>query len=888
MASNRRRPGGQTNRAKTYSAEGLLAWKILGLLLIAAGVTVFLAVDLRLDGGVLFSQIRLVSRGLAGVMDVALPLLPLWIGGWLLLQSQRRMSGWRMLAGVVLFLMAASFMTMVTFVTETSQGTALADYLWVRIAGERGWVPMLLKTFDYTMGRPVGGGVIGMLLGYFLWRLNGPVLAGILSALIALAAFLVLIKFDFKRFFALLRGKREAKPQQKPQQQPAPAQWQNYARPPQPVQAQPVPVPVTAGFQPVPEETRYVPPQETGEPKRGIFGRIFKPDEESEEPVRRAARRPLPEEPFPAAPAAEETEDLPPWEPTEVQRRTTRQSVRTFRRSGEEEKPEQEPVRRRTAPEQEPEPIPKPEPAPRPEPKSERKPAPRPEPKPERKPAPSTGGGDYIKPPIELLSPPKAALAVSHEEDDLRARQLEETLSSFKVDAVVKHVTHGPAVSRFELEIASGIKVERVTSLGKNIAKDMAAKSVRIEAPIPGKSLIGIEVPNQRVETVTLREMLESPDAFSGSPTLGVALGKDIAGTPIICDLERMPHLLIAGATGSGKSVCINTIINSLLYRYTPEEVRMILVDPKVVELQCYNGVPHLLLPVVSEPRKASTALTWAVEEMEERYHKFQKVNVRSIDGYNRHLAEGEEAMPRIVIIIDELADLMMVCKRDVEDRICRIAQKARAAGIHLIIATQRPSVDVITGLIKANFPSRIAFRVFSNIDSRTILDSGGAEQLLGWGDMLYLPVGQFAPVRIQGCFLSDDDVNKVTEFIRNHSEPRYDPDVMDRLEHADDEDTSNQPSIHDFEATPRSGGNGDDSLLQQCIEIAVEDGQVSTSMLQRRLKVGYTRAGRLVDEMEKRGVVSQQDGSKPRKCLISREEWEAMKSDGSLPKEKD
>ena len=485
----------------------------------------------------------------------------------------------------------------------------------------------------------------------------------------------------------------------------------------------------------------------------------------------------------------------------------------------------------------------------------------------------------YVYPGMDLLKAPEPQAGISPEEDAMRSQRLEETLQSFKVPAKVRHVTHGPAISRFELELAAGIKVTKVTDLGKNIAMNMEVKSVRIEAPIPGKALVGVEVPNRKVSTVTLREVLGSQAMAEAKSTLAVALGKDIAGTPIICDLARMPHLLIAGATGSGKSVCINTMINSLLFRCSPREVRLILVDPKVVELQCYNGIPHLLIPVVSDPHKASGALAWAVAEMMDRYKKFEQKGVRAIDGYNAKLEDGEEFMPRIVIIIDELADLMMTCKREVEDHICRLAQLARAAGIHLVVATQRPSVDVITGLIKANIPSRIAFKVSSFIDSRTILDRQGAEQLLGWGDMLYMPTGEFTPIRVQGCFMSDNEVNRVTDFIREHSDAEYDPDILEQLDQMERE--ANPPSADTADATDNI--SGDASLLAQCIEMAVNDGQVSTSLLQRRLKVGYARAGRLVDEMEKRGIVSAKDGSKPRMCLISREEFEAMQASGEL-----
>ena len=489
----------------------------------------------------------------------------------------------------------------------------------------------------------------------------------------------------------------------------------------------------------------------------------------------------------------------------------------------------------------------------------------------------------YVFPTMDLLKAPEPQQGISEEEDALRSRRLENTLQSFRVPAKVRHITHGPAISRFELELAAGIKVSKVTDLNRNIAMNMEVKSVRIEAPIPGKSLVGVEVPNKQRAMVTLREVLESDPMRKANKPLVVALGKDIAGTPIVCDLAKMPHLLIAGATGSGKSVCINTIINSLLYRCSPKEVRLILVDPKVVELQCYNGIPHLLIPVVSDPHKASGALAWAVGEMMDRYKRFQEAGVRNIEGFNEQMGEDDK-MPRIVIVIDELADLMMTCKKDVEERICRIAQLARAAGIHLIVATQRPSTDVITGLIKANIPSRIAFKVSSNVDSRTILDRIGAEQLLGYGDMLYLPTGEFTAIRIQGCFLSDGEVNRITDFIRDNCPADYDPAIMEELERLQAEaDQANNvgaiPEMSGSDDNPESDGN----LLLRCVEMAVQDGQVSTSLIQRRLRLGYARAGRLVDEMERRGIVGPKDGAKPRMCLISREEFEAMKATGEL-----
>ena len=485
----------------------------------------------------------------------------------------------------------------------------------------------------------------------------------------------------------------------------------------------------------------------------------------------------------------------------------------------------------------------------------------------------------YYAPPITDLKKPDAEVLDTSGEDEERSRLLEATLANFNVQARVVHVTHGPAISRFEMELAPGTKVNKISSLAQDIAYGMQATSVRIEAPIPGKSLVGVEVPNPKRATVSLREVLESPQMQNAKSILTVALGKDIAGVPIVCDLARMPHMLIAGATGSGKSVCINTIINSLLFRAGPDEVKMILVDPKVVELQCYNGIPHLLLPVVNDPHKAAAALAWAVAEMMERYDKFAERGVRNLEGYNAILDPGEKPMPRIVIIIDELADLMMVCKKDVEEYICRLTQLARAAGIHLIVATQRPSVDVITGLIKANIPSRIAFKTASYVDSRTILDRNGSEQLLGLGDMLYLPTGAFSPTRIQGCFLSDAEVNRIVDHVRQANPSSYDPDVLDKLEQLS-RGQEEGPSM-DVIGGMSDAGSGDADLFAQAVEYAIADGQISTSTLQRRLKIGYARAGRLTDELEERGIVSAKDGSKPRKCLITKEEWEAMKAAG-------
>ena len=479
---------------------------------------------------------------------------------------------------------------------------------------------------------------------------------------------------------------------------------------------------------------------------------------------------------------------------------------------------------------------------------------------------------EYIYPPIDLLNRSNAT-----QDPNMNAKiqagsaKLLSTLESFGVQAKLTHVTHGPAITRYELQPAPGVKVSRIVNLVDDIALNMASDGVRIEAPIPGKPAVGIEIPNDRIEMVSLRDVLESPEMTREKSPTAVALGKGISGAPVVADMAKMPHVLIAGATGSGKSVCINTIINSIIYRASPREVRLILIDPKVVELSVYNGIPHLLVPVVTDPKKASAALSWAVVEMEHRYKRFETMGVRNIKGYNDAIGPDEEPMSKIIVIIDELADLMMVAPGEVEESICRLAQLARAAGIHLVIATQRPSVNVITGVIKANIPSRIAFAVSSQIDSRTILDAGGAEKLLGKGDMLYAPQGAGKPTRVQGCFVSDDEVQRIVDFVRGKHTAEYNEDVMEQMNSAAEEEKA---------AAGEAPGGAEpvDEMLQKAIELAVEAGQVSISMLQRRLRVGYARAGRLVDEMTLRGIAGEAEGpTKPRTVLISREEWRRM-----------
>lgn len=481
---------------------------------------------------------------------------------------------------------------------------------------------------------------------------------------------------------------------------------------------------------------------------------------------------------------------------------------------------------------------------------------------------------NYEFPDIDLLKQVKRT-GKDYSTKELKeiAIKLQKTLASFGVEAKVTNVTRGPTVTRYELQPSIGVKVSKILNLSDDIALNLAAKSIRIEAPIPGKSAVGIEVPNKSTDMVTLREVIESDEFENAKSKVSFALGKSIDGEPYVADISKMPHMLISGSTGSGKSVCINSIIMSILYKATPNEVKLILIDPKVVELGVYNGIPHLLIPVVTDPKKAAGALNWAVQEMVNRYNLFASKGVRDIKGYNELLKnEGEEGtLPQIVIIVDELADLMMVASNEVEDAICRLAQMARAAGMFLIIATQRPSVDVITGIIKANIPSRIAFTVSSQVDSRTILDMAGAEKLLGRGDMLFLPIGEAKPIRLQGAFVSDGEIESVVDAIKQSTPAIYNQNVLEKLEKAD---TSQMVSDEEDDC---------DEYLTDAIELAVNMGQVSASMIQRKFRVGYARAGRIVDQMEERGVISESQGSKPRKVLISKEEWEEMKEQGDV-----
>ena len=489
---------------------------------------------------------------------------------------------------------------------------------------------------------------------------------------------------------------------------------------------------------------------------------------------------------------------------------------------------------------------------------------------------------DYQFPPIALLKQNQGE-NFSEAGAELRnnSRRLAETLSSFGVEAKPGEVVHGPSVTRYEFVLDQGVKLSKITNLADDIALALGASGVRI-APIPDKiSVVGIEVPNKQVTPVMIRDVLESREFTTHKSKVAFALGKDIGGSCVIGNIGKLPHVLIAGTTGSGKSVCTNSLIVSLLYKSSPEDVRFIMVDPKMVELAPYNGIPHLLIPVVTDPKKAAGALQWAVFEMMKRYKLFSEHNVKDLAGYNAltRTTEGLEHMPSVVVVIDELADLMLVAAKEVEESICRVAQMGRAAGVHLVIATQRPSADVITGLMKANIPSRIAFAVASSLESRIILDTTGAEKLVGKGDMLYAPLGIGKPVRVQGCLISPEEIEQVVEFVKQTGEPHYSDEVMQKIEESLKEKGSKGAGASDA-ALPDDEG---DELLPAAVEVVLETGQASVSMLQRRLKLGYSRAARLVDQMEERGIVGPFEGSKPRQLLITRERWQELQMAGTL-----
>lgn len=487
---------------------------------------------------------------------------------------------------------------------------------------------------------------------------------------------------------------------------------------------------------------------------------------------------------------------------------------------------------------------------------------------------------DYQLPSIDLLK------VIKHKSDkDVRdelrnnADLLVDTLASFGVQAEITDISRGPTVTRYELKPASGVRISKITNLADDIALNLAAVNVRIEAPIPGKAAVGIEIPNTVKNGVSMREVIEAPDFASQKSLLSAGLGKDIAGKTVFCDVAKMPHLLIAGTTGSGKSVCMNSIIVSILYRAKPSEVKFLMIDPKKVEFSKYENIPHLLVPVVTDPRKASGALGWAVQEMLNRYQTFSDCGVRDIEGYNKYCKKnpGMEPMTKVVICIDELADLMMASPKEVEDSICRLAQMARAAGMHLIIATQRPSVDVITGLIKANISSRIALTVSSAIDSRTIIDTGGAEKLLGMGDMLYSPIGANKPLRVQGCYISDEEVEELCEYIKSQGDSQYSEEIQKDIESKATQEKGSSKFIDD----DADGADNLDPLFEDAVDVVLQNQKASTSFLQRKLGVGYSRGSKIMDQMEEKGIIGPQEGAKPRKILLNQQQWIQMQAQG-------
>ena len=495
----------------------------------------------------------------------------------------------------------------------------------------------------------------------------------------------------------------------------------------------------------------------------------------------------------------------------------------------------------------------------------------------------------YEFPPIDLLRRGGAAAVDGRDEIALNRERLETTLHSFGVAANIVGVTRGPTVTRYDLELDAGVKLTKLTNLSSDLALSLGVMNVRI-APIPDKiSTVGIEVPNKIVSIVYLRDIIESANFKNASSKLSFAIGKDIAGDCVVGNIAKLPHMLIAGTTGSGKSVCLNSLLLSLLYKSTPEQVRLIMIDPKMVELGIYNGIPHLLVPVVTDPKKAAGALQWAVVEMLKRYRLFSEAGVRDLAGYNAYqMKNGGETMPQVVIVVDELADLMLVASKDVEESICRVAQMGRASGMHLIIATQRPSADVITGLMKANIPSRIAFAVSSAMESRIILDSQGAEKLVGMGDMLYSPLGIGKPMRVQGAFVSDEEREDVIDFIKGGTTPDYSDDILAQIDKAAEEKPSNGSSDSGSASQNSSPQSNYDDLLPQAVDVIFETKQASVSMLQRRLKLGYSRAARIVDQLEELGIVGPFEGSKPRQVLITKQQWQEMQNiHGTAPTER-
>lgn len=931
MVSNSRESTKQSIRSTDRGGVVSLA---AGILCLALGFGMLIGLTLQANSKTIIA-LKDLALGLGGVLYYFVPLAALWLG-WLLCVSARHYISFRTFG--LCFLLLLSLAAFLTLVTSVAGFGNLMDYTrnlnanYTKVPqpdsfGE--YIRQTFNKFDNKLNPLPGGGVLGLLFAFPIWKLLGQVGGLIFLGFMLIAFVLILFRVNPVAWIANIE-KRSERPagasdtQNAAQPQPAEDPRETYVQEPgyqpsaEPYFVEPYQPPVypVHGAYPASEQNltqegfttankdyyeAYEPAPVAERKPRHEWSAQIQP-KPLDVPVRpayqqvTAAEKPLPQ----AKPAV--TVERPPWEePLEPVKQPEvpsgpKSAVTTAASSTVEKSPQPAPVT--------PQPIPV-----RQSPATFHQPikdvgvdpvvaltggkvsiAGRTSLAPEvskldgtAKPKPAGKQlqillDDYERPPVRLLSPPPPNTQVDTSEEDMaRADKLIATLTSFNITAQMQQIVHGPAITRFAIRLAEGVNVNRLRNVMDNIAVELLAKSaIRAEIPIPGTPLIGIEVSNDQATTVYLSEVLHSPKMLENKSPTAVALGKDITGAPVICELMDMPHLLIAGATGSGKSVCINSIITSLLYRASPEEVRLILVDPKFVELQPYNDIPHLLLPVVVDPKKAVAALEWVCQEMDERYQKLQKNGVRNIDAYNKKLPPDEESLPKIIVIIDEMSDLMASAGKIIDEHVKRITAKARAAGICLILATQRPSVDVITGIIKANIPSRIAFQVASQVDSRTILDSQGAEKLLGYGDMLYLPRNLSAPKRVQGCFISDKDVGQVTEFVKSRNQADYNVDIIEHIEKGDrrEEPTNGADNADE-------GVDTFDDLLPKAIEMAVEAGQMSISMLQRVLRVGYGRAGRLIDEMARRSIISGNEGTKARKTLITREDYQKLYDDG-------
>ncbi|MDR0897469.1 MAG: DNA translocase FtsK [Oscillospiraceae bacterium] len=871
------------------AAQGRISPAVLGLPLLLAALLLFVSLITVSDAPALLGLRHWVNASFGDLRFF-------WLGFFALLGLRLAM-GWRFpqrlraplwLTGLLLLCIAT---LMQVFLKDEILRTINLDRL-----GDYSFTNFLHVSYRDSMNLPQGGGFVGALLGFWMGKfldVIGSVVA-LFFAIGGLALWMMhlLAPGASERAGYALSQWRETSAQRHAERRAEREAAQQYApvegvlkQPPAELRA-PTPAPAHAPYMPpkAAKGRKVSPPQSQQPPRPALYIEDILPPEPmieerpyTEEDVERVKFRERPQRPpagdvpdflakrrsrFDAPPMEEvpppEADALPPWD-ADIADRT-----------------EEIPAA--------PEPEPLPPPRRRRTPAADMAPPERvyvtPEPPPEVVSLPVSPAlptealvleddpNAYRQPPFSLMMRDEGGYIDTREADAQGAQQLEETLASFGVQAQVLKVVHGPAITRYELQPGKGVQVGKIVRLVDDIALNMASMGIRIEAPIPGKAAIGIELANDEIQTVRLRDVLESDESLRHPSKVAIALGKNIEGKRIIADIAPMPHLLIAGATGSGKSVCINTIIMSIIYRTTPEEVRLILVDPKKVELSVYNGVPHLLVPVVTDAKKAAGALNWAVMEMDERYRLFAEKRVRNIRGYNAQREEGTPAMPLIVVVIDELADLMLVAARDVEDSIQRLSQLARAAGIHLVIATQRPSVNVITGVIKANLPAQIAFAVSSQVDSRVILGSAGAEKLLGRGDMLFSPTTGGKQLRVQGCFVSDEEVARVVEYVKDRHDTEYSQAVIEALEAEREPDAD--------AAMDEDPGEGDE-LYQQAVEMAVDSGQASISMLQRKLRIGYARAGRLIDQMAQKGVIGQAEGTKPREVLISREDMEIL-----------